>query len=877
MYNIYFEVAATGYVALLLLYLYVEYPNASLSNRRYRQLVTWLLLADILDVVTARTIDYGAYVSPTINMILNTAFFLSSAMMGLCYVRYLDSFLNEQRNGIFHVIGVWIIRIYTVFLLGNMFFGYFFYFDENGSYIHGILYFVTYGALLVLCVMGLFYLFAHRQELDTRQMIASWLFVAFAVVASVLQIFWFKHTLLTMYMGSLATMVFLYAIETPDYQKLQQTMKELEEARKEADEQYKKADAANQTKSLFLAKMSHEIRTPINAVIGMNEMILREEADEQIQEYAMDVKRSADSLLSTINDILDLSKIESGKMELVPVEYDVSSMLHDVINMISMKAQDKNLEIQLALDENMPSRLYGDDVRIRQILVNILNNAVKYTEQGSVSFSVNAKLEGTLARIYFEVKDTGIGIREEDKERIFSAYARIDESRNRTVEGTGLGMNITQQLLCMMGSELCVESVYGQGSKFYFYLEQQIVDAEPIGRLEERIRQQAKQYSYDATFVASDAQILLVDDNAVNRRVCMSLLKETFVQIDEAGGGLECLDMVKKKHYDLILLDHMMPDLDGIDTLKEMQSFVDFPCKGVPVIALTANAISGAKEMYLQSGFSDFLSKPIKPEKLERMLVEYLPKELIQRVDQTALKERMRINKSKKKEKMSVDLPEIEGVDWEYALLHMKNVELLQDTVWDFIGMAASEMIYLEAKRQEIAEYFSSTERKEDDAEKKEASEALEEGLRQYRVRVHSMKSNAAMIGAITVSSLAKLLEYAARDGRLDVIERMHPIFKEEWSFLLERLGKAFEKEKDIDSVKQEKDMQQIAEHLSHLEETMEEYDVDAADEIIQQLSAFVYDEKEALVFEEIAAAVKNLDADKVTESVEKMKRYLNI
>lgn len=879
MYNIYFEVAATGYVALLLLYLYVEYPNASLSNQRYRQLVTWLLLADIMDVITARTIDFGAQIPPVINMVLNTLFFLTSAMMGLCYVRYLDSFLNTQKSGIFHIVGVWVIRIYTLLLLGNMFLGYFFYFDKAGSYIHGPLYFVTYGALLFLCVLGLIYLWMHRNELDARQLLASWLFVVFAVVASILQIFLFKHTLLTMYMGSLATMVFLYAIETPDYQKLQQTMKELEEARKEADEQFQKADAANQTKSLFLAKMSHEIRTPINAVIGMNEMILREEEDEQIQEYAMDVKRSADSLLSTINDILDLSKIESGKMELVQVEYDVSSMLHDVINMISMKAQDKNLEIQLALDESLPSRLFGDDVRIRQILVNILNNAVKYTEKGYVAFRVNARVEGDYANIYFEVKDTGIGIREEDKDRIFSAYARVDESRNRMVEGTGLGMNITQQLLSMMGSKLSVESVYGQGSKFYFHLQQPIVDAEPIGKLEERIRQQAKQYSYDASFIAPDAQILLVDDNAVNRRVCMSLLKETLVQIDEAGGGLECLDMVKKKHYDLILLDHMMPDLDGIETLKAMQNLGDFLCKGVPVIALTANAISGAKEMYLQTGFSDFLSKPIKPEKLERMLVEYLPEGLIQQVDLSEQKQKKRASKTNKEihEKVLADLPEIEGIDWEYALLHMKKVELLQDTVLDFIGMAAMEMSHLEEKRQEITVYDMLSDNDKADFEINEISEEMKEQLRQYRVRVHSMKSNAAMIGAITVSSLAKLLEYAARDGKLDVIERMHPIFKEEWEVLTERLKRAFMQEDSHNDLKKEKDLQQIAQYLRGLEETMEEYDVDAADELIQQLSAYAYTEKEAIAFEAIAAAVTNLDADKVAENVEKMKRYLDI
>lgn len=860
MYNIYFGVAATGFVALLLLYLYLEYPNASLSNQRYRQMVVWLLVTDILDIISARTIDYGSVVPQTLNMILSTLFFLSSAQLWLSYVRYLDSFLFEARQGVFHRIGVWVIRIYIILLAGNLFFGYFFYFDEAGAYIHGPLYPLSYGAFLALCFLSMFFLMLYRKKLDTRQFMASWLFMLLVILAFTLQIFFFPHTLLAMYMGALATMVFLYAIETPDYQKLQQTMEELEQAKEEANEQFLKADAANRTKSLFLAKMSHEIRTPINAVIGMNEMILREEEDTQIQEYAMDVKRSADSLLSTINDILDLSKIESGKMELVPVEYDVSSLLHDVINMISMKAQDKNLEIHLALDESLPSRLYGDDVRIRQILVNILNNAVKYTDQGSVSLSVQGRIDGDSINICFDVQDTGIGIRKEDMERIFSAYSRVEDSRNRMVEGTGLGMNITQQLLHLMDSELQVESEYGKGSRFYFYLEQKIMDAEPIGNLEQRIREQAEQYSYDVSFVAPEAHVLLVDDNAVNRRVCISLLKETKVQIDEAAGGLECLEKVKQTHYDLILLDHMMPDLDGVETLKEMQKLGDYPCKGVPVIALTANAISGAKEMYLQTGFSDFLSKPIRPEKLERMIVEYLPSELLQKAEGRKAEKR-HSKTSRMKQEILDSLPDIEGIDWEYALLHMKDVKLLQDTVLDFMQMAEAEGRHLEQFRRDL----------------EQSPENFEESLRQYRVCVHGMKSNAAMIGAITVSGLAKMLEYAARDERMEVIERLHSIFLEEWDILVQRLKMAYGNTQGSEENLKEPDPVLISDSLTMLNSAMEEYDVDAADEIIRQLSEFRYTQEVKKVFMEMSAAVKNLDADGVAGCVETMRGYLEV
>ena len=449
------------------------------------------------------------------------------------------------------------------------------------------------------------------------------------------------------------------------------------------------ADAANRSKSIFLAKMSHEIRTPINAIIGMNEMILREEDRQDIIEYGMDVKRSAYSLLSTVNDILDLSKIESGKMELVFAEYDFCTLLHDVVNMISMKAKDKELEIKLSLDEQLPSKLYGDDVRLRQILINLLNNAVKYTDAGSVTLSVSGEIQDSKVNLYFEVKDTGIGIKKEDLNKLFSEFERIEEKRNRNIEGTGLGISITTQLLTMMDSQLKVDSVYGEGSKFYFHLLQNIVDKEPIGDVEERIREQVAEYSYEVSFVAPQAKILVVDDNQINRKVFLNLLKELQMEIHEAAGGFACLDMVAKQSYDLIFLDHMMPDLDGVETIKKMQVSDNNLCKETPVIALTANALSGAREMYLDIGFSDYLSKPFQPEKLEEMLLEYLPKEKVLAVDASDLP------KKKKRDKVlnftDQEFPDVEGIDWRYAATVQPNAEFQLDAIAMFTSLLKSD------------------------------------------------------------------------------------------------------------------------------------------------------------------------------------------
>ena len=387
------------------------------------------------------------------------------------------------------------------------------------------------------------------------------------------------------------------------------------------------ADKANQAKTRFLARMSHEIRTPINAVIGMNEMIIRESEEENIRKYASDVKDSSNVLLNIVNDILDSSKIESGMMELAPVRYKLDALLSDLYNMINLRAVNKGLTMEFDIDSKLPSEYFGDDKCIRQVITNLLTNAVKYTNTGKVTLSLSGTIQGEIALLHYTVKDTGIGFKPEDIEHIYGEFKRFDLSRNRNVEGSGLGMNIVQSLLKLMGSELKIESEYEKGSEFSFVVEQKIMDNEPIGSFKDSIEKSAGKEADSIRFIAPEAKILVVDDNFMNLKVFTRLISHIEAQVTDADSGAKCLELLRDNRYDIIFLDHMMPEMDGIETLYRIKE--ESLAVGTPVIMLTANAIAGNREMYLEEGFDDFISKPVIPKALDEMLIEYLKDKVI--------------------------------------------------------------------------------------------------------------------------------------------------------------------------------------------------------------------------------------------------------
>lgn len=407
-------------------------------------------------------------------------------------------------------------------------------------------------------------------------------------------------------------------------------------ANRTAQQQKREIEELNRAQNRFFSSMSHEIRTPINTIIGLNEMILRETTSDEIAEDARNIQTAGKMLLALINDILDMSKIESGKMDIVPVSYDVGAMLSDIVNMIWVRAREKKLEFHIDVDRKMPSRLMGDEVRIKQVLINVLNNAVKYTAEGTVTLSIQCrKQENGRAQIVYSVADTGMGIKKENMPYLFSAFKRVDEEKNRHIEGTGLGLSIVKQLVELMGGDISVNSVYTKGTTFVITLPQEAVSEEEIGDIdiEARHAMNARKH-YKRSFEAPRARILIVDDHETNLMVAKKLLRDTKVQIETACSGTECLQKTLQNRYDVILMDHLMPEMDGIMCLHEIRRQAGGLNPETPVVVLTANAGAENQRLYRREGFDGYLTKPVTGGQLETELLKHLPGEIVTLADE---------------------------------------------------------------------------------------------------------------------------------------------------------------------------------------------------------------------------------------------------
>lgn len=536
-------------------------------------------------------------------------------------------------------------------------------------------------------------------------------------------------------------------------EELRQKNRELQQKNEELEAARNAVEKAENARDIFLANMSHELRTPINTILGLNELILRESQEEAVKEYARDIRQAGNILLALVSDILDFSKLEADKMELTEGIYDVSSLLNDLINSISVQQRRKKLDLVLDIAKDIPYKLFGDEIHIRQIIGNLLSNAVRYTEKGKITLHLSWKeVSRDAIEIFVIVKDTGIGIKDEDIPKLFKAFQRMDSTVRSKDDRTGLGLAITQRLIEMMGGRLEVQSVYGKGSAFSFKIIQKVVDREPLGDFEKQYRESLRSIEdYHEKFIAPMGRILIVDDNAMNLAVAQGLLKGTRLQIDVAASGEECLELIKRKTYHLICMDHMMPVMDGVQTLHAIRALEGNPSRDIPVIALTANAVAGARELYLKEGFQDYLTKPIDADKFENMLIEYLPDNVVYLTNNREVSDEFEPQNA-------------EEFDIRESQLYLMGFNLRNGLRY----MGGDKTLY-----GKVLHDFHSILQEKETALK----DFLQKGdMPSYTIIVHSLKGNARSVGADDLADEAFELEKMAKAGQLEDVTVRSPI-----------------------------------------------------------------------------------------------------
>lgn len=769
----------------------------------------------IFDIITVYTVNNLTTVPNILNHIFHIIFVGSVAAIIFCTYLYVRALIYPDQKPKFIFWIPFALAIFSIICLPIKY--------NEGShtnYSAGPAVTVAYICIIFYFVLSFTLLLKFHSQIGKKQLRGIVTAIISIITVSSLQ--FFLHESLVSSIGIvMLNIAFFFTVENPD----EALIEELEYAKD-------KANAANKAKSQFLANMSHEIRTPINAMLGMDEMILRETRDGTILDYASKIKTAGNTLLSLINDILDFSKIEEGKVEISPVNYDISTLILDVVNMMSVKAKEKGLVLILHADESIPKSLYGDPIRIKQCILNLVSNAIKYTDHGNVTFSINhIKLDEKNINLTITVKDTGKGIKKEEISRVGLPFERLEQANYLPDAGAGLGINIVNQILNLMDTDLELYSEYGKGTEFKFTIKQEVKDWKPIGGIEENYKKSlTKIVRYKEKVYAPNAKLLFVDDTPMNLDVIKGLLKTTGVQIDTASSGTEAIDLVCKNEYDILFIDHKMPEPDGIQTLHLMENNENNKNKGKPCIVLTANAIAGVKEMYLEEGFTDYLSKPVNPEKLEEMIAQYLPAYLIEK--KTAITE----------SKKQANELKIEGIDLEAALTNSgseKNMEAAMLQFKNSIKENANELQTL-----------------------------LDTGdIKTYGIKVHALKSMARIIGAKVLSNQAEFLEDAAGKNDVEAIKKNHPALIQNYKSYIEKL-KVFDKTQNVQDSKAKEKLTEaeIQAFTKELLKLIENFDSQGIDNLVEETKKKNIPDPFSEKFTKICTLAEKIDYDALKE-----------
>lgn len=583
-------------------------------------------------------------------------------------------------------------------------------------------------------------------------------------------------------------------------------MNHLKEQKRLADEAKERADAANKAKSSFVSTISHEIRTPMNAIVGITDIMLRDNPTGKNYEYLMNIKSSGAALLMIINDILDYSKIEAGAMHIVEGKYTPVQMLNDMHMIFVTRIGSKPVELKYDIMNDLPGKLWGDSVRIKQIIINFMNNAIKFTESGSVTLSVKSIKEGpSVITLEFSITDTGMGIKESDKEKLFKSFSQVDEKKNHSKEGTGLGLTICKQLAEQMGGSVGVESEYGKGSTFFFRIPQRILEREPVSEVE-------MSFDENVSLSCKDVKLLLVDDNKMNLKVAEGLLEPLGMEITTASNGKEAIEEVKSKKYDIVFMDHMMPIMDGVEATERIRKLDDEYFKQLPIVALTANVTEEARKEYTECGMNAFLSKPIKMSEVMRNLENLLPKEKIEYADgKDGNSAGMMKVEDLEIMKYISGSEVIDGINVKAGIENCGTTELFHSLLGDFYK-------YIDSKANKI-------------------NKCLEDGMiRDYTIEVHALKNTSRMIGALELSKEFENLEKLGNAEDVQKIKELNDGVIEHllsYKSVLEKYSKA--QNENLKEVSKDK----IAEVLEGIKSSMDSFDLDGADAMLSKLEEY--------------------------------------
>ena len=635
-FNVWIEATVLPFLGVMAAFLFVRYRTNAVVNVRFRQLALSTFIATLLEVSSTLLVDGWSH-SHTLNLAVRTVYYAAVYINTYHLMRYVQAYV-QVKNPKFEAFNHILLASSFVVLALNLvpgISGFFFTVPADGGLIRGpyntlwrsvyVFYFIAMASWLQL---------THKEFYTGKSQYMVMNILGLVLIVSYVVQYMIVRTILVTYaVEAMIVIITFFYYEAPAYRQMLTVEKELEESRLQAEHSTRITNAANRAKSDFLANTSHEIRTPMNAILGMNEMILKESKDPDIRQASMDIRRAGNHLLSIINNILDISKIESGKMELYNSDYHLWQMLKDIEEGVFETVHDKGLHFVLEVDKQLPEHLYGDEDHIRQVIINLVDNAVKYTKKGRITLSVAGHMmPHERVRLTIAVKDTGIGIRQNDITKLFRSFERVNLNETQSIQGAGLGLTLVRYLMELMGGTVKAESVYGKGSTFTIELVQQLAHEGFQGTIEDyeemqRTSPRKQQQDDNTPFTCPDASILVVDDTPVNLVVARGMLTDTLAHVETAESGEECLKLIETNHYDIIFLDHKMPGIDGVETLRRAKE-IDGPSRLSAYIALTANSGTGLREEYISLGFNDYLPKPMKADALKKIIARYLPDNL---------------------------------------------------------------------------------------------------------------------------------------------------------------------------------------------------------------------------------------------------------